>query len=304
MNNTSAKTDKIKLSDEQQHILDLIVHERKSVFFTGAAGTGKSFLLKRIVESLPASSTFVTASTGIAAVNIEGTTLHNFVGAGLCIGPISELVGKIKKNRLTRKRWIQCRVLIVDEISMVSGPFFDTVEEIARLVRGSKEPFGGIQLVLCGDFLQLPPVEKKGPVIYSFEARSWGRCVQHTVRLNTVFRQQLDTDFIRVLTELRSGKGSEATEKILRQRVGVGLLPVDDDVLPTLLFCRNVDVDRINYQRLQALEGKPLCFTAKDHVQSPTYANALEALIPFKVELKVGAQVCAFIFLDYITCAG
>jgi hypothetical protein len=97
----------------------------------------------------------VTAPTGIAATLVDGTTLHKFTGCGLCKEAAETLAGRVFRSEKTLERWQSCKVLVVDEVSMLSGEFFSKLEHIARLVRRNDAPFGGIQLVLCGDFFQV-----------------------------------------------------------------------------------------------------------------------------------------------------
>ena len=146
------------LSQEQQRVLQA-VKRGESVFFTGSAGTGKSWLLKRIIASLPPDTTFPTASTGVAACHIGGKTLHSFAGIGNGSGDLDSCI-KQASAEPSASQWRRCQCLIIDEISMIDAELFDKLEAIARTVRRSRKPFGGIQLVLCGDFLQLPPVSK------------------------------------------------------------------------------------------------------------------------------------------------
>ncbi len=148
----------LPLTTEQTQVLDL-VKKGESVFFTGSAGTGKSYLLKRIISALPPDTTFPTASTGAAACLIGGTTLHSFAGIGSGSVSLERCIALASRNQHL-STWRKCRCLVIDEISMVDADLFDKIEGVARAVRRSKEPFGGIQLVLCGDFLQLPPVSK------------------------------------------------------------------------------------------------------------------------------------------------
>ena len=148
----------LPLSTEQAKILEL-VKGGESVFFTGSAGTGKSHLLKRVIKSLPPDTTYATASTGAAACLIGGTTLHAFAGMGTGNGTLEKCVAMAMRDPHT-STWRKCRCLVIDEISMVDAEFFDKMEGVARAVRKSKAVFGGIQLVVCGDFLQLPPVTK------------------------------------------------------------------------------------------------------------------------------------------------
>ncbi|KAG7249071.1 hypothetical protein CRUP_036200, partial [Coryphaenoides rupestris] len=157
-----------KLNKEQAAVLTAVL-SGKNVFFTGSAGTGKSFLLKRIVGSLPPKSTYATASTGVAACHIAGTTLHNFAGIGSGAAPLEQCI-ELAQRPGVLQHWTSCRHLIIDEVSMVDAPLFDKLEAVARSVRRSTEPFGGIQLIICGDFLQLPPVSKgKEKALFCFQ---------------------------------------------------------------------------------------------------------------------------------------
>ena len=160
------------LTSEQQYVVDLVT-KGHSVFFTGSAGTGKSFLLKRLVSMLPPESTFATASTGAAACLIGGITLNQFAGIGTGGGTMDQCITLASRPHKA-ELWKQCQCLIIDEISMIEADFFDKLEAVARVVRRRREPFGGIQLVLCGDFLQLPPVTKKGERRYCFQVLQCG----------------------------------------------------------------------------------------------------------------------------------
>ena len=197
---------KVFLSEEQQHVLDLVLDKKKSVFFTGSAGTGKSVLMREIISSLrklykrEPDRVAVTASTGLAACNIGGVTLHSFAGVGLAKEDAPELVRKIKRNQKAKHRWMRTKVLIVDEVSMVDGELFDKLETIARQLRNNGRPFGGIQLVITGDFFQLPPVPDSGRVArFAFDAATWTTTIEHTIGLHHVFRQK---DPSRILSPL------------------------------------------------------------------------------------------------------
>ena len=200
------------LSDEQRHVCNLVAEKKQSVFFTGSAGTGKSVLLREIIKVLrdkyrrEPDRIAVTASTGLAACNIGGVTLHSFAGIGLGKEPVPELVKKIKKSSKAKQRWLRTKVLIVDEISMVDGELFDKLEAIARSIRNNGRPFGGLQLVITGDFFQLPPVPDSGRVAkFAFDAASWVTSIGHTIGLTQVFRQR-DATFANMLNEMRLGK--------------------------------------------------------------------------------------------------
>ena len=189
--------EKVFLSDEQKSVLELVSAGGKSVFFTGSAGTGKSVLLREIINILRVKykrepdRVAVTASTGLAACNVGGVTLHSFAGIGLGKEAVPELVKKIKRSQKAKARWLRTKVLIIDEISMVDGDLFDKLESIARAIRNNGRPFGGIQLVITGDFFQLPPVPDYGRISkFSFDAATWNTSVEHTIGLTQVFRQK------------------------------------------------------------------------------------------------------------------
>ena len=189
---------RVFLSDEQRSVLNLVAEQQKSVFFTGSAGTGKSVLLRETIKVLrdkykrEPDRVAVTASTGLAACNVGGVTLHSFAGIGLGKEPVPELVKKIKRNQKAKNRWMRTKVLIIDEISMVDGDLFDKLEAIARAIRNNGRPFGGIQLVITGDFFQLPPVPDHGgrEAKFSFDASTWNTSIEHTIGLTQVFRQK------------------------------------------------------------------------------------------------------------------
>lgn len=188
----------IFLSEEQKSVLDLVTAKKKSVFFTGSAGTGKSVLMRAIIAELrrmhvrEPDRVAVTASTGLAACNIGGVTLHSFGGIGLGKEEVPELVKKINRNQKAKQRWLRTKILIIDEISMVDGALFDKLERIACTIRKNGRPFGGIQLVITGDFFQLPPVPDFGSrqIKFAFDAATWSTSINHTIGLTEVFRQR------------------------------------------------------------------------------------------------------------------
>ena len=198
----------------------------ESLFLTGGAGTGKSFTLNHIVKALKQQrgegQVFVTASTGIAACHIGGTTLHSFAGVGLARESASDLASRVMGNRTSMRRWTGASVLVIDEVSMLDGTFFDKLEEIARIVRDAPddEPFGGLQLLLCGDFFQLPPVglSQHSSLRFLFEAQCWPKVVAHTVVLRQVFRQA-DAAFVTLLEEMRRGRLSPFHVSLLGRSV-------------------------------------------------------------------------------------
>ena len=150
-----------KLTADQELAVDA-VKAGHNIFLTGSAGTGKSYVLKHLIAALKRrhgnNAVHVTASTGAAAVLIGGTTLHAFAGIGLGKEDAATLVKKVYANKLTSHRWQRARALVVDEVSMIDSDLFDKVDYVARQLKTPGRPFGGLQLIVCGDFFQLPPV--------------------------------------------------------------------------------------------------------------------------------------------------
>ncbi|CAE6460423.1 unnamed protein product [Rhizoctonia solani] len=295
----------IVLSDEQKYVLNLVL-EGRSVFFTGSAGTGKSVLLRNIIKALrerKAPGVYVTASTGIAATNIQGETLHAFAGVGLGNQEREILIARAKRTQGVPQRWEDARVLIIDEISMVAAHWFDDLEAIARAIRKNKAPFGGIQLVVCGDFFQLPPVPdyneaKTGRYTeFAFRATSWKRAVPIMFTLTQVFRQK-QPELINMLNDMRVGRLSEGTDRLFRslRRAVV----YSDGIRPTEILSLRRQVQASNQAQLDQLPGKLVTFDANDtffydseeRPIRPAYGKTLlDRFIPYSIELKVGAQV-------------
>uniref|UniRef100_A0A8D0L525 ATP-dependent DNA helicase PIF1 n=1 Tax=Sphenodon punctatus TaxID=8508 RepID=A0A8D0L525_SPHPU len=286
----------VRLSQEQSVVLSAVL-SGKNVFFTGSAGTGKSYLLKRIVGSLPPKSTFATASTGVAACHVGGTTLHAFAGIGSGKAPLNQCI-ELAQRAGVRQHWLSCHHLIIDEISMVEGDFFDKLEAVARAVRKRDDPFGGIQLIICGDFLQLPPVSKvtEQPK-FCFQAKSWRKCIHINMELTEV-RRQSDRSFIAILHAVRLGR---CTDEVTRQLTQTATNRVErDGILATRLCTHKDDVELTNAKRLQQLPGDVCCFEAVD--SDPVLVRTIDAQCPVgqRIELKPGAQVIRVTCLKWL----
>ncbi|CAD0046291.1 unnamed protein product [Aureobasidium pullulans] len=289
---------RVFLSDEQQHVLDLISEKKKAVFFTGAAGTGKSVLLREIIATLrkkylrEPDRVAVTASTGLAACNIGGVTLHSFAGIGLGKEDVPELVKKIKRNQKAKHRWMRTKVLVVDEISMVDGDLFDKLEAIARQIRNNGRPFGGIQLVITGDFFQLPPVPDSGKIAkFAFDAATWSTSIEYTIGLHHVFRQK-DPVFANMLNEMREGRMSAESIKAFHTLNR----PLSEDAIDaTELFPTRNEVENANQTKMSQLVGEIRTFEARDggSITDKTFRDKLLAncMAPELITLKKGAQV-------------
>ncbi|THH29339.1 hypothetical protein EUX98_g4847 [Antrodiella citrinella] len=295
----TGKIEHVSLNEEQIRVLKMVVDEEKNVFFTGSAGTGKSLLLRAIISALRKKHAkkpeviSVTASTGMAASNIGGVTIHSWGAVTPGMHDIEKLISFVKTCRPAHKRWKDTKVLIIDEVSMVDGKLFDTLAQLAdRLRKQTNKPFGGIQLIVTGDFFQLPPVTSGGrSPFFAFQSKSWSKCIDHIVILKQVFRQK-DTQFVDLLNEMRRGQISVEGKAIFR-----GLsrpLTFTDDLLPTELFPLRSEVDKSNAARLTSLPGELQIFEARDTgtAAADKRAKLLENMVaPKDLQLKVDAQV-------------
>lgn len=236
----------------------------------------------------------VTASTGLAACNIGGVTLHSFSGIGLGKEPAEDLVKKIRRNAKAKQRWMRTKVLVIDEVSMVDGDLFDKLEQIARTIRNNGRPFGGIQLVITGDFFQLPPVPDYGRQSkFAFDAGTWTTSIEHTIGLHHVFRQK-DPVFAGMLNEMREGRLTPASIAEFR-KLDRPLAKSEDSIEATELFPTRLEVERANSVRMQQLHGDMFDFDSKDggSIIDKTHRDKLlsNCMAPEVVHLKKGAQV-------------
>lgn len=302
----------MQLSSDQKRVLKLI-NEGKNVFFTGAAGTGKSLLLKHIVSDLRQryehpddtesdSVVFITSTTGVSAFNINGITLHSYAGIGLGKESKQKLLRKIMRKQESMKRWLNTQVLIIDEISMLTKELFEKLDYIARKIRQQdNKPFGGIQLIFCGDFFQLPPIiiPSFGEQVdelnrFCFQSDLWKECIDYQIELTTNFRQGNDKQLALILNEIRKGNLSDEHFKTLTD-TSMKEFNMNDGVEPTRLYTINKSVDAQNNMRLResAKTNKLQRFKAKDwYVNYKTYQYVLKnCMIPETIDLCVGAQV-------------
>ena len=157
---------------------------KNSLFITGSAGSGKSYLLQRLKEHLRKDLT-LTASTGVAALNIGGVTIHSFAKLGIGMDSFEKILYKIEKDTKAHKRIFNTKVLAIDEISMLSSKFLNLINKVFKAVKKSDEPFGGVTLALFGDFLQLPPIIKEEDETLCLNCESWREAEIETVVLRS-----------------------------------------------------------------------------------------------------------------------
>jgi len=269
----------------------------ESLFITGEAGTGKSFLLAYVVQELKRTKAVaVTATTGIVAASNGGVTLHSFAGVGLGEGPVEEVIGRTMMSRDAVNRWRETEVLVIDEISMLDGALFTLLELLARRARSIDDPFGGLQLLLCGDFLQLPPVKGSNGMV--FETEAWRRMTLTTAELQKVHRQQGDDTFLAILREVRIGICSPSSASVLAKCIADKKPMPLDGIIPTRLYCMNKDVDAENAVRLSQLDGAVREVRAVDQwmencpeAGKQKILDLMEKKTPAVLRLKLKAQV-------------
>ncbi|OGG78225.1 AAA family ATPase, partial [Candidatus Kaiserbacteria bacterium RIFCSPLOWO2_01_FULL_52_12b] len=276
-----------------------------NVFLTGEPGSGKTHTINEFIAWLRECGIepSVTAATGIAATHVAGMTLHSWSGIGIAESLSRADVDRIASKEHVAKRIAKAKVLIIEEISMLSAPTFEMADKICREVRSVNRPFGGLTIILVGDFFQLPPVSRGSgrptagrQVEFAYASHVWRELNLITCYLTEQYRQD-DTAFLGVLSAIRSGNVEQMHHELLTTRQ-MELLPdlpstKSDLVLGVpKLFSHNADVDRINAAELAKLPGKSMRF----HMTSKGKDSFVEGLkrgclSPEVLELKEGAAV-------------
>lgn len=296
------------MNDLQQKFVDTAL-EGKNIFLTGSGGTGKSYVLKYLLTEFKKRNRHyaLTAMTGCAALLLENkaTTLHSWAGVGLGKEALPKLVSDIRRSSKAMRRWLLTDTLIIDEVSMMPPEFFEKLDAIAKRLRSSQKPFGGIQLIFVGDFFQLPPVNKekedKDPD-FIFEIPLWKTMDFNVIDLKEIMRQK-DPVFHEILNEARIGQLSNKSLVILKERQNLNWKKLE--IKPTLLFPQRGIVNSINMQNLKKLQGDQYSYKV-----STISATAVTQQMQYSIDktnrdssyeeellLKVGAQVMLIINL-------
>ncbi len=282
--------------------------DRKNVILTSMGGYGKSYYIKKLVQDYKKpgeQEIYATASTGVAAVNIGGSTVHRFFGMGLAKGNVEQVINYVRKNINAVKRIIACKYLIIDEISMISNVLFNKMDAICKYYRKNNAPFGGIYLLVSGDFLQLPPVDED----WGFKSKSWKEC-NFIPYFLTEPKRFTDKAFCAMLSRAREGKlltndivklksRVKAHEEYLKTVPGEGAV-----IKPTILYSHKVDVELINKNELKKLEGDIFEYKCTDEyvstkkIKIENYKPLLDNILPDTVYLKKNAQVMLVYNLD------
>jgi len=267
-----------------------ILKSGKNVFITGSAGTGKTYLLNLYTQYLKERRVHPTivAPTGIAASHLGGQTIHSFFALGIRESIDEGYVEFLMDKKYLKTRFSKLKLLIIDEISMVSPELFSSMDLILRGFKGTDSPFGGVQVVISGDFFQLPPVSKEPKEKrFAWQSPAWKALELQTCYLQEKFRQD-DERLIGVLDDIRLGNISESSEALLASRHEKEL----SITTPTKLYTHNVDVDRINLDELNKLEGEPKLFVCETKGSEKNIEKIFKSsLVLEELVLKKGAVV-------------
>ena len=283
--------DKAQLSAKQQDIVNKF-EAGSNIFVTGGAGSGKSFLLNYLKFNYAQSGLVVTASTGIAAVNIGGSTIHSWSGIGLGNLPVEKIVENLFSSKFARvrRKIIQAKALAIDEISMIAPQTLDLIDQVLRHVRQNDAAMGGLQILFFGDFLQLPPINKlSNDIDFCFNANCWPDLNLEIFNLEEKFRQK-DQQFVKILDNLRYGELDNDDVDILQSRVDAK----DSNIAikPTILTTHNYKVEKINDYHLRNIVANEATYQAKySGSQGKVDLLKKNCIAPEALKLKVGAQV-------------
>jgi GTPase SAR1 family protein len=261
-------------------------------YITGAAGSGKTHLLNEYIKFLKNKGVEVgvTASTGIAATHMGGTTIHSWSGLGIRDELTEYDLEDLESKKYLHDRFQNTDVLIIDEVSMLHHFRLDLIERIARHLKRNQLPFGGMQVILCGDFFQLPPVSRVGEKEshFSYKSETWKKLNLKICYLEEQFRHK-DDKFIKILNGIRGNNLSEESLFCLNSRNNACL---KEGIEPTKLHTHNINVDTINDTELNKLPGQIFTYQMEDKGRK-ALVDALKksCLAPELLRLKKGARV-------------
>lgn len=263
-----------------------------NVFLTGQPGSGKTFTINQYVKYLTDHGIYpaITASTGIAATHIGGVTIHSWSGIGIAQEMTDDEIYQLIDKPWHREKFSPAKVLIIDEISMLDGKTLDLVDRVLRKAKNKDVPFGGLQVILVGDFFQLPPVSKSNSAMFVFESDAWRELTPKICVLHEQHRQE-DMEFLEILTAMRNGVHTKSHVKRLKERiVPKEFAKVENHI--TRLFTHNGDVDALNSNELKKLPSELHSYGMEEEgVPAVVLMLKKNCLSPECLKLKEGALV-------------
>ncbi len=266
-----------------------ILKSGNNVFLTGPPGSGKTFLLNRYIDYLKNEKrgVAITASTGVAATNMGGITLHSWSGMGIKEKLTSADIRKLLKKPYLKKRFKRIGVLIIDEVSMLHSFQFDLIDQICKAFKNNDKSFGGIQVVCSGDFFQLPPINKKGEAKFITRSKIWNNMDIKICYLEEQYRQE-GGKLLDLLNCIRGNNIKKAKELLLENEFNKEVPSFN----LTKLYTHNIDVDAINYIELNKIIGKSFVYSMRSSGNKDiVFAFKKGCLAPERLILKEGAKV-------------
>ncbi len=277
----------------QQEKALAILKSGQNVFLTGFAGSGKTYCLNQYIHYLHTHqiAVAITASTGIAATHLNGMTIHAWSGIGIRDEIDTKMLKSLANRQYMRKKMDSVKVLIIDEISMLHKRQFELVDKVLRHFKGNELPFGGVQLVLSGDFFQLPPVGKQSETAkdkFSFMSPAWLAANFCICYLDEQYRSE-DSTLEMLLNDIRQQKISASSQRLLAEKIENSRL--ESERFPHL-YPHNADVDAINRRELSKIPGKTYTYLAiKKGNRQLGETLVRNILAPEELSLKSGAKV-------------
>lgn len=289
--------------EKKEHSIGLpeirsLVEAGKNIFLTGPGGVGKSYYIKQL-KQLYGPRIHITSTTGVSSFNLTGRTIHSFSGIGAfkTRESFDTVIKRVKKNPTNIDRWRKCQLLVIDEISMLGAKMLEMLDLVARHFNDHEKPFGGIQLIFTGDFLQLPPIDDE----FAFLSPLWNSLQLQTIYLTKMFRVA-DPVFTALLERVRVAQPLPEDNVLLfkRQKAYQKLSDENSDnelrVLPTWMYSRKVNVNEKNMEELDKNPNPELRFAPI--YSSPDGKQARAAHDGDVLRMKVGAQVMLTINFD------
>lgn len=283
------------MNAQQLHACELAL-TGKNIFVTGGAGTGKTFFIKNVVKKLrnQGKQVGVTSMTANSALLINGKTLHSCLGIGIA-KDTATMMGRVRKFRKI-STWTNMDVLIIDEISMLSKELFESIDYMAKDFLQNPRPFGGLQVILCGDFCQLGCIDSK---VFCFQSMLWPKYIFETIQFTYTYRQQTDQVFCRVLESVRFGQLDDDVRQHLLSRKKPFDMKETNGIEPTRLYPYRKDVSNINEDHFSKLvqdkKERVVTYTVKSTMKNDKLKKyCLEPVI----KLCKQAQVILTVNLD------